>query len=77
MKVHYFAEALHQDSAMTTCAFEVDTLAKPEYVIREVPNKMEDLGYATALVFDTLKRPSLLYRMTVDGVTCKSLIEHE
>jgi len=73
MKVHYFVNELDFETAMETCAFEVDTYSKPELIVNGIRSTMEDLAYRTALVFDNNKRPTLLYHMTVDGIKCKSV----
>ena len=73
MKVHYFTEELDFDTAMETCAFEVDTYNKPEFIINGIRTTMEDLAYRTALVFDTNHKPTLLYHMTLEGIKCKSV----
>jgi hypothetical protein len=73
MKVHYFTNDLDFETAMETCAFEVDTYAKPEMIVNGIRSTMEDLAYRTALVFDTNHQPTLLYHMTVEGIKCRSL----
>ena len=74
MKVHYFTNELDFETAMETCAFEVDTYNKPELIINGIRTTMEDLAYRTALVFDNNHNPTLLYRMTAEGVKCKSVM---
>jgi hypothetical protein len=73
MKVHYFTNELDFETAMETCAFEVDTYSKPEMIVNGIRNTMEDLAYRTALVFDVNHRPTLLYHMTTEGVKCRSV----
>lgn len=73
MKVHYFVNNLDFETAMETCAFEVDTYTKPELIVNGIRNTMEDLAYRTALVFDNNHKPTLLYHMTLEGVKCRSV----
>ena len=47
MKVHYFVKELDFETAMETCAFEVDTYNKPELIVDGIRNTMEDLAYRT------------------------------
>ena len=74
MKVHYFVNELDFETAIETCAFEVETYNKPELIVDGIRTTMEDLAYRTALVFDSNHKPILLYRMTTEGVKCRSVM---